>query len=109
MCHKWAGLGSSLQTMDSENEKGLLNIIMNNLATAFRWKLDENPSLCRNPSARPANSIGLLPTSPAAPLGVLIGGSNTFKLTKAFEKMGRLVESLVASGWSITMYKASPI
>ncbi len=103
MCHEWAGLGSSLQAMDSMNEKGLVNIIMNGLATAFRWKLDGNPSLSRNLSAHPANSAGLLPTSPTAPLGVLVGGSNTFKLTKAFEELGRPVESLTASGWSITM------
>jgi hypothetical protein len=89
--------------MDSENEKGLVNIIMSGLASAFRWKLVENPSMSRSLSARPANSVGLLPTSPAAPLGVLVGGSNTFKLTKAFEEMGRPVDSLTASGWSITM------
>jgi hypothetical protein len=89
--------------MDSENEKGLVNIIMSGLASAFRWKLDENPSMSRSLSAGPANSAGLLPTSPAAQLGVLVGGSNTFKLTKAFEEMGRPVESLTASGWSITM------
>ncbi len=103
MCHEWAGLGSSLQAMDSENEKGLISIILSGLATAFRWKLDDNPSMSRNLSAHPANSVGLLPTSPTAPLGVLVGGSNTLKLTRAFEEMGRPVESLTASGWSITM------
>jgi hypothetical protein len=34
---------------------------------------------------------------------VLVGGSNTLKLTRAFEEMGRPVESLTASGWSITL------
>jgi len=36
-------------------------------------------------------------------LGVLIGGSNTLRLTRAFEEMGKPVESLVASRWTITM------
>jgi hypothetical protein len=84
-------------------EKGLVSIILRGLATAFRWKLDENPSMSCNLCAHPANSVGLLPTSPTAPLGVLVGGSNTLKLTRAFEEMGRPVESLTASGWSITM------
>ncbi len=51
----------------------------------------------------PANSAGLLPSSPTAPLAVLIGGSNTLRLTRAFEEMGKSVESLVASGWTMTL------
>jgi hypothetical protein len=103
MCHEWAGLGSSLQTMDGESERSLIGLILSSLSSAFRWNLDDNPNLSRTPTARPANSAGLMPSTPSAPLGVLVGGSNTFRLTKAFEEMGKPVESLVASGWSITM------
>ncbi len=94
MCHEWAGLGSSLQTMDMENERSLIGLVMSGLSSAFRWNLDDNPNLSRNPTARPANSAGLLPSSPTAPLGVLIGGSNTSRLTRAFEEMEKPVESL---------------
>jgi hypothetical protein len=96
-------LGSSREPMDPENEKNLISLVMSGLASAFRWNLDDNPNLSRNLMARPANSAGLLPTNATAPLGVLIGGSNTSRLTRAFEEMGKPVESLVASGWTITM------
>jgi hypothetical protein len=103
MCHEWAGLGSSLEPMDPENEKGLIGLVMSGLAASFRWNLDDNPNLSRNLLARPANSAGLLPSNTTAPLSVLIGGSNTSRLTRAFEEMGKPVEALVASGWTITM------
>ncbi len=96
-------MGSSREPMDPENEKNLISLVMSGLASAFRWNLDDNPNLSRNLMARPANSAGLLPTNATAPLGVLIGGSNTSRLTRAFEEMGKPVESLVASGWTITM------
>jgi hypothetical protein len=103
MCRELAGLGSSLESMDPENERGLIGLIMSGLSSAFRWNLDDNPNLSGNLPARPANSAGLLPSNTTAPLGVLIGGSNTSRLTRAFEEMGKPVESLVASGWTITM------
>jgi surfactin synthase thioesterase subunit len=71
--------------------------------------LDENPNLFRNPTVRPANSAELMHTIPSALLGVLVGGSNTFRLTKAFEKMGKPVESLEASGWAITIRYHHPL
>jgi hypothetical protein len=68
--------------MNEAGEVGLLSLVISNLAAAFRWKLDSSHS---------------------APLGILIGGSNTFRLQKAFEDMSKPVEALVASSWAISM------
>ncbi|MFN9982203.1 MAG: hypothetical protein ACK53Y_19910, partial [bacterium] len=89
--------------MDVENERSLIGLVMSGLSSAFRWNLDDNPNLSRNPTARPANSANLLHFSSTALLGILIGGSNTLRLTRAFKEMGKPVESLVASGWTIIM------
>jgi hypothetical protein len=103
MCHEWVGLSSSLPQMDQTGEAGLLSLVISNLAATFRWKLDEKPDFCRSSGSGPANSAAVLPTSLPAPLGVLISGSNTFRLQKAFDDMGKPVEAMVASRWAITM------
>jgi hypothetical protein len=68
MCHGWDGLQSNLPPMNERAEKVIINALMMDLSSSFKWKLDAEPSLERNP----ANSARLSVDT----VGLVIGGSN---------------------------------
>ena len=72
MCHGWDGLQSNLPPMNERAEKVIINALMMDLSSSFKWKLDAEPSLERNPSGLPANSARLSVDT----VGLVIGGSN---------------------------------
>jgi hypothetical protein len=99
MCHPIGGLGNSLPRICPRNEQVIIKALLTNLGTVFKWDLDVSPLSMRG--------LGDLPVEgpcKAAPRtdAVIIGGSNAGLLHDAFHDLGKTVESMKASGWTIS-------
>ncbi len=98
MCHGWDGLQQNLPPMNERAKKVLINALMLDLSTSFKWKLDVDPSLESSPSSLPANSARLSVDT----VGLVIGGSNAKRLVSAIADKGKRVNSITCGGWTIT-------
>jgi hypothetical protein len=99
MCHPVAGLGGALPLMCARNEQILINSLLTELGSVFKWDLDPNPLSMRelggNVARGPCKAV---PRTDA----VIIGGSNAGRLHDAFSDIGKVVESMDSPGWTIS-------
>jgi hypothetical protein len=99
MCHPVAGLGGALPLMCARNKQILINSLLTELGSVFKWDLDPNPLSLRelggNVARGPCKAV---PRTDA----VIIGGSNAGRLHDAFSDIGKVVESMDSPGWTIS-------
>jgi hypothetical protein len=98
MCHPIGGLGNSLPRICPRNEQVITKALLTNLNTVFKWDLDASPLSMRGlGDPQTAGPCKAAPRTDA----VIIGGSNAGLLHDAFHDLGKTVESMKASGWTI--------
>ena len=97
MCHGWDGIRTSLPHMSVRAEKMLISSLMVDLSNSFKWELDTEPDLSREIRTTPANSA----RSNRA-ICLIVGGSNANRLVTAIGDMGKTVDTINSSGWSIS-------
>ncbi len=99
MCHPVAGLSNSLPKMCARNEQILINSLLTELGSVFKWDLDPNPFSLRELGGSVAKGpCKAIPRTDA----VIIRGSNAGRLHDAFSDIGKTVESMDSSGWTIS-------
>lgn len=99
MCHPVVGLSNSIPRMCARNEQILINYLLTELGSVFKWDLDPNPLSLRELGGTVAKGpLKAIPLTDA----VIIGGSNAGRLHDAFSDIGKTVESMDSSNWKIS-------
>jgi hypothetical protein len=99
MCHPVEGIGHSLPVMCPRNEQILVNTLLKELRVVFKWDLDTSTLSLRDLDG---NSAAGPYKAAHHTNAVIIGDSNANRLHDAFRDLGKTVESLDASGWTIS-------
>jgi uncharacterized membrane protein YgcG len=99
MCHPIPGFGSSLPRMCVENEKVLVNGLLKELNSIFKWNLDTDPTSLRELD-KPSDHLLQAPVNHTD--AVIIGGSNGKRLHEAMSDFGMRVNGLTSGGWTLS-------
>jgi hypothetical protein len=97
MCNGWEGVCPTLPYMSMRAEKQLISSLLVDLSNSFKWELDTEPDLSREIRTIPANSA----RSNRA-ICLIVGGRNANRLVGAIGDMGKTVDTINSSGWTIS-------